>query len=183
MQPEFSRTISVAEIKNDGLVQEIEAEPHECVALAQRFDIIALQRLRAKARVFPYGSGNCRLRVTFVADVLQSCVVTLDPVSARVSEEFELMFASAAGHDAATEEIGFDPIADDPPEPLEGDVIDIGECVAEHLALALDPYPRKADADEVLRESATVDTDSSVQDKPHPFAMLAALKDGTEADR
>ncbi len=33
------------------------------------------------------------------------------------------------------------------PEPWSGNVIDVGEAVAEHLALALDPYPRATGAD------------------------------------
>ena len=32
-----------------------------------------------------------------------------------------------------------------PPEPFDGDAIDLGELAAQQLALALDPYPKKSD--------------------------------------
>lgn len=43
----------------------------------------------------------------------------------------------------------------DEPEPLEGTILDLGEIVAEELALSLDPYPRGPLADEIMRAWST----------------------------
>jgi hypothetical protein len=51
-----------------------------------------------------------------------------------------------------------DPLADEP-EPLEGDRIDLGEIVAEELALAIDPYPRAPGAELAAAAPAAGDTE------------------------
>ena len=71
------------------------------------------------------------------AAVVQSCVVTLDPVTQRVAERFVIRFVPA-GRESEDDD---DP--DSPDQiPYEGRSIDLGEAAAEQLALALDPYPR-----------------------------------------
>ena len=115
------------------------------------------------------------VKVTFTADVLQSCVVTLEPVSARLNEEFEVVFAPETG-DAGLDrdEIVIDVTETDPPEPLIGDSVDIGEMVAQHLALAIDPYPRKAGVD--WRPEETTESTDDDGRAESPFAVLAGLK-------
>jgi uncharacterized metal-binding protein YceD (DUF177 family) len=81
-------------------------------------------------------------------------------VPQSIDETFDLRFAAGAKASAA------DP---DAPEPLEGDTIDVGAIVADHLSLALDPFPRAAGA---TYEPAAQPADA----KPNPFAALAQLK-------
>ena len=57
----------------------------------------------------------------------------------------------------------------------DGRVIDLGEAVAQTLALAIDPFPRSPDAEEVLQEAGLKD-----ETPTGPFAALAALRKGTE---
>ena len=47
---------------------------------------------------------------------------------------------------AAGGEMELDPEAPDPPDVLEGDALDLTAIVTEHLALEIDPFPRKPDA-------------------------------------
>jgi len=54
----------------------------------------------------------------------------------------------------------------------EGGAIDLGEAVAETLALALDPFPRSPDADAALREAGVLSEEDA-----GPFAALKALKE------
>ena len=51
---------------------------------------------------------------------------------------------------------------------LEGEVVDVGAYIVEHLALEVDPFPRKPDA--VFEQPGGTPIIS-------PFAALAALKD------
>jgi hypothetical protein len=53
-----------------------------------------------------------------------------------------------------------------------GDSLDIGEIVAEELALALNPYPRKAGLD----APQGPDGDAVGEPPTSPFAALAKLK-------
>ena len=63
------------------------------------------------------------------------------------------------------------------PEPLVDGQIDLGEVVAQFLAVAMDPYPRKDDAE--LPESIQSE-EAAEADKPNPFAQLAGLKEQLE---
>ena len=104
--------------------------------------------------------GVVLLDAAFEAAFVQSCVVTLEPVRGTISERFVLRYGPPGAEPAAdiapaAEERAF--------EPLAGDVIDIGEAVAQELSLQLPPFPR---LDEAAVEVAT-DTD--------PPAALAAL--------
>lgn len=138
---EFTRTLVVDPLPHAGLTFVVDAAPGERAALARRFDLIALDRLAASGWVRRGAArGSVLLEGRLEAAVIQACVVSLAPVPARLAVDFRRLFvATSAG--PAGREVVVDPLADEP-EPLPGRVIDLGEIVAEELALALDPYPR-----------------------------------------
>jgi uncharacterized metal-binding protein YceD (DUF177 family) len=167
---EFSRSISVDRLGHDERVYEIEANAAERAALAQRFAIISVDRLAARVSLRRVaGKTMVRLNGRFAADVVQSCVVTLEPVPAHLEEDFEMIFSPGPAADA--NEVVVDLDIEDPPEPIPNGIIDIGEATAEHLALALDPFPRAPGARVEGIEAA-----GPLPPKPSPFAALAALK-------
>ena len=69
------------------------------------------------------------------------CVASLDEFEAAVDETFRFGFVPAG-----TESDDPDPESEDE-VPYAGDTLDLGEAAVEQLALALDPYPRKPDAE------------------------------------
>jgi len=71
-----------------------------------------------------------------------------------------------------TGEMLLDPDGPDAPEVFTGDTIDAGVVAAEHVALAIDPYPRKADID-FSGHIESIDQDDR---KPSPFAVLKDWK-------
>src|SRR3546814_20303410 len=73
---------------------------------------------------------------------------------------------------AATEAgpIEVDIEAQDPPEPIFGDAIDVGEAVVQQFALALDPYPRAPWAE---AEGEVDPAPEAAEPRPHPFPVLA----------
>ena len=160
---ELSRPVDISGLGAGERTVEIEAGADEREALAARFELRALERLSATVRLARAkgSAGAVRLHARLVADVVQSCVVGLVPVPAHIDERIELLFAPAQTP-AVGGEVVIDALGEDPPEQLVDNVIDVGEVVAEHLALALDPYPRAVDAaldggvwsDEVTEESA-----------------------------
>ena len=84
------------------------------------------------------------------ADVVQSCVVTFEPVPAKIEAEFDRLFSRDVPEEAL-DEVEIDAEAE-LPEPLVDGRLDLGEILAEELSLALDPYPRSPEADLRLAE-------------------------------
>ena len=151
VMPEFSRTVPEEAMARGEVVREIEASPGECRALATRLGLVAVNRLSATVRLRRLEGGRMvRVRGQLSADVVQTCVVSLDPVPAQVVEAFGALFAPAAmipvdDPDGASGDLVMDPFAldEDLPEPMGEAGIDIGELTAQHLSLALEPYPRR----------------------------------------
>lgn len=108
-------------------------------ALANRFGLQAIDRLEGMFSVLRSGEG-ARAIGRLVADVVQSCVVSGEPVPAHVDEVLELRF-ELPRTDVAEIELEADALD---VMPVENDSIDLGEALAQALAVALEPYPRAA---------------------------------------
>ena len=141
--PEFSRLVPLARLGSEIFRQQIEATKDECDRLARRLDLIAIERLAATVTLRRQAGEIVLLEAVFEAELEQICVVTLEPVPAKVCQSFSLIYGPV---DEALSEIELD--VDDPVfEPLTGDAIDIGEAVAQELSLALPEFPRAPDAE------------------------------------
>ena len=168
--------VAVAQIPDRGLHRELDADEAQRKALA---DIAGLREVRsahASFDVIPKSGGRFHVAGHVRARVGQTCVVTLDPIETEIDEAIDLMFAppeqipalSDLVDDAASTEGDADP-----PEPIEGGVIDLGRLATDALFLGIDPYPRKVDA--------VFDHEVSPPDpEDHPFAALKALKAKTK---
>jgi uncharacterized metal-binding protein YceD (DUF177 family) len=162
--PEFSRLVPLARLGSEPFQTTIEATPEERERLAERFDLIVLDRLAAVVTLQRVSGERIRLDATFEAEFAQSCVVTLDPVPGRVAQTFSLIYAPLEEQQT---EIDID--VDEPVfEPLTGDAIDIGEAVAQELSLALPDFPRLADA--------SIDPLEAAEAEDSPFAALERLR-------
>jgi len=135
MAPEFSRVVALAPLPDSGREERLEASAAECAALARRFRIPAVDRLAARLLLRPEPGGGVLATGTLWADVVQACVVSLEPVAQHVEEPVTLRLLPP-GDEPSDDPDGPDEI------PIEGDAVDLGEAIAEQLALALDPYPR-----------------------------------------
>jgi len=61
---------------------------------------------------------------------------------------------------------------DDAPEVIENGVIDLGELAAQHLSLAMDPFPRRDDAE----IPAAYRPQDGAEEEGQPSALAQALK-------
>lgn len=155
---------------------KIEADAEERAALAKRFGLLSLESFTAEGRLEVFdGGASARLAGQIRADVVQECVVTLEPVAAHLEDDFTILYARNAPTDLERGEIAVDAEQDDEdaPERLPESGIDIGEAAAECLGLALDPYPRAPDADEAM---AALNQESEEEGAESPFAVLRSLK-------
>jgi uncharacterized metal-binding protein YceD (DUF177 family) len=168
MTPEFSRTYRLDSLGIDRAI-EIEAHAEERAALAQRFGLLSLENLSAQAKLSP-GTQGIEAQGTLHARGEQACVVTGDPVPVALDEAFAIRFVAADTPDNV-EEIE---IAADDWDIVEhdGNMIDLGEAVAETLGLALPPYPRGPHAEDRLKAAGVLS-----EEEAGPFGVLAALRD------
>lgn len=142
---EFSRPIEAASIGPRITRREVQTSLAERAAIAAALDLVGIDHLTATVNLRRLASGLIEADGTLEADVIQSCVVSLEPVPAHVTDTFRVTFGTPAAP-PALDEIDIDYEELDPPEPILDGVIDLGPLVVEHLSLALDPYPRKPDA-------------------------------------
>lgn len=171
MTPEFSRPERIDQIHERERVVDMTATPEERVALARRFDLVSLDRLRAHFAVRREAAGiTARGRVE--ADVVQACSVTGEPVVTKVDEPAQLLFVPE--QDEAGDEVELSADALDS-IPYQGDRIDLGEAAAETMALALDPFPRSPGAAAALREAGVL-----TEEEAKPLGPLAGLRDKLE---
>lgn len=138
---EFSRPLSVDKIPAPGVEETLIASDKERKELAQRFGLLDLKDLSATLSVHPASNRQgFAVTGTMNADVVQQCVVTLEPLANHIEHQIDVLFAFPEGDEAAPAQIEMD---EDQPEHIIDGVIDLGELVAQHLGITLDPYPRK----------------------------------------
>ena len=150
------------------------ADEAEREALREICDLVAVERMEAHFTVKPWRKTGFSVKGRVSADVVQACVVTLEPVVQAVDEEVDVKFVPAREAEKWRErpdeegEIVVDVEAEDPPELYEGNALDLGALAAEYFALGLDPYPRAPGVMfEGAGEAAVPDAD---EERQKPFA-------------
>ncbi len=152
---------------------EIEPDAAECAAVAGHLNILGVKKLRFSGEFTPQGRTDWELTAKIGATVQQACVVTLEPVTARIDEPVMRRYI-ANFEDPDEEEVEM--TADENTEPLPASV-DVAAVMIEALSLALPPYPRKDGAE--LGEAVYSDKGVApmTDDDAKPFAGLGALRD------
>jgi len=172
--PEFSRLFPVEALGEDEVIERVEASEAERRALARRLGLLSLDRLAAELRISrPEAGAVVAVAGRFEAEVTQACVVTLAPLRSRVAQDFRSLSSLAPGEAGP---VDVDPAADDPPEPIGPDGLDLGETVVQQLAVALDPYPRSEAATLEALEWGGREQDEAA--RPSPFKGLEGLARG-----
>jgi len=170
--PEFSRPIRIDQLARHAQTTTITADTAEREALVKRFNLASLDRLEADYALSEENDAIfARGRVR--AALAQPCVATGVPVPESIDTDFLLRFVRESDALPEGEEMELD-AEDCDTIGYDGLVIDMGEAVAETVALAITPYPRAPDADTHLREAGVIS-----EEQASPFAALLALKNKT----
>ncbi|MEL7459332.1 MAG: YceD family protein [Pseudomonadota bacterium] len=148
--------------------------PEARADLAREFDLQALKKARLEGRVVPEGQADWRLEAKLGATAVQTCVVTLGPVTTRIDAPVTRLYLAdpAPMPEAGEVEIP----EDDSVEPL-GETIDLHRLFAEALALALPDFPRAPDATLETQVFTTPGKTPMGDADIKPFAGLKALRD------
>ena len=177
---EIERLVDLDRMGPGGAAVEIVASDSERAALAKRFGFLDLPAFSARVTVDRRIGGQVVVEGRLRGRIVQACVLTLDPVTQDLDEPFRIVFKQGVD-DERDPESGEAVLAAqaEAPEPLEGNVLDVGEIVAEQLSLAADPYPRRPGVklEDVLPKPRSGGRAAPPEPRRHPFAGLAALKD------
>jgi hypothetical protein len=149
----------------------IAPERDDLARIAQWADIEAIDAFQAKIALRKMSASRFALDVTLTADIVQNCVVTLDPLRSHIERVFtrELILTQVTPRPSKIIDVEPAPVDEDGREEIESLRYDLAVPVLEEFALAIDPYPR---APGVEFDPPAEDADSPV----HPFAALKGLK-------
>jgi hypothetical protein len=118
MQPadpaEFSRPLPLDRIGTTQHREEVTATDKERADLAERFSLLSLDSLSASFALKRVRKDLVRVKGHVRAELAQACVVTLDPVPARIDERFEVDFLE--GVQPAVSDLELDAEAAEAPE-------------------------------------------------------------------
>lgn len=166
----WSEPLRLSEVARGPVRKKLEADEKTRAAIARHLGLVSIEALNADLTIRPWLDG-AEIEGWLNAEVTYTCGVSAEPFADKVSGDFTLRAVPAGSENApqedTAEELELDPEADDPPDVLGGDVLDLGGYVVEHLSLELDPFPRKPGA--VF--------EPPVETEPlSPFAALRVLK-------
>lgn len=159
---EFSRPLRVDRVPALGCHERLVADEKECAALAKRFDLPRVHSLGGLLKVVPWRGGGLKVTGTLDTRVDQVSVISLETFTSDLEFAIERYFLSPrAGQPAAGEDV----------DVIENGVVDLGEILAESMALELDPYPRREG--EVFNDIKEEHPENA---KVSPFTGLSRLK-------
>lgn len=170
MSDGWEKLLKLHELNQGPVRLSLAPDEAERAAVAKRLGLRRAPKLTAEVTVKPWLDG-AELSGRFDAVVEYVCGVTLDPFEAPVRGEIFARVVPAGSPHAPAEpqgEMDLDLEADDPPDVLAGETVDVADYVIEHLALELDPFPRKP--------GATFDYQPP-QEEESPFAVLKKLQE------
>lgn len=166
--PPWSAPVRLSDVGRGPARRTLTADEAARRRVADALDLSDLIELTAEVQLAPWMDGVL-VRADWRARVVQTCGITLDPLESDLTGSFEVRAVPEDSPLAPSGEVAveLDLEAPDPPDVLEQDVVDPAAYVVEHLALEIDPFPRKPDA---VFEPPEAEPETS------PFAALLQLK-------
>jgi hypothetical protein len=167
----WSAPFRLSELAGGPAARRLDADEETRARIAQDLDLVAVDRFSGEVRILPWNDG-AELRGRFSAKVVYRCGVSLEPFDDSLTGEFTVRVVPPGSPFAAEPpesggEVELDLEGEDPPDVLEGETVDLGAYLVEHLGLELDPFPRKPGA--VFEPPPQAGPES-------PFAVLRQLK-------
>ncbi len=186
IKSEIERFLDLDKIGPGGTALEITTSESERAALAKRFGFLGLPAFSARMTVDRKPGGQVVVEGRLKGRIVQACILSLDPVTQELDDAFRLVFAESVSEDLDPESgEALLNAQGDAPEPLTGNMLDVGEIAAEQLSLTADPYPRRPGIklEDVLPKAKGGARRAAPEQRRHPFAGLAALRDKSRRDR
>ena len=164
----WPRPLKLSELTRGMVAKRFALDAGDREKIAAELGVDGLARLEAEVETSPWLDG-ARVRGRFRALVQQTCGVTLEPIESEIDQDFEVKLLPSGSPNAPTEpeDAVLDPEAEDPPDLIEDDRVDLAALVVELLAVEIDPFPRKP---------GVVFDPGPEEQPPSPFAVLKDFK-------
>ncbi|MCB1489239.1 MAG: DUF177 domain-containing protein [Bauldia sp.] len=168
------KPIDVDSIPAAGHIVRIEADADARAAIAAEYGLVGVNSFVAELEIGRQPNGSVTVEGRVRAEIVQNCVVSLEPVVQTIDEPISMRYvaegdATAPAPPKPGAEVHIDPDVE-PPDVLGDGTIDPGAVALEHMALAIDPYPRAPGA-----EIPTEFGESPENGHESPFSVLAKL--------
>ena len=175
--PPLSVPFDLASLSDRDVEVSLSPSPAERAAMATWLDASTVENLSATVRLSRLGEDFYEYTAMFAADVVQPCVVSLEPVHSHLTGSVSRQFrvSGKAGGKTRKEKWPesrskqISEAENDELEILPSPILDLAAPILEELSLAIDPYPRAKDAQLELPAEAR-------EEAANPFAVLAKLK-------
>jgi hypothetical protein len=173
--PPYAVPFELAGLSERGAELSLSPDAAERARIAAWLGALEVPRLDATIRLSRLDDDVYRYEADFTAEVVQACVVTLEPVpsmhAGRAERRYRVKGRSARRSSKVPKIDSADAGGgdEDAPEVILSSQLDIVAPVLEEISLSLDPYPR---APGVTFEPPK-DEDKAAD---NPFAVLAKLK-------
>jgi uncharacterized metal-binding protein YceD (DUF177 family) len=170
--PPLQQFYDLADVSEGGVEVAVRAEATQREALARWAGVEKVESFGALVDLRKSGPRRFSYAARLTADVVQTCVVTLEPLSVRLERDIARTLELARGRSRPGQD---DPPVwtpdddDEEPEKIETSRYDLAGPLLEEFVLAIDPYPRAPGVAFELPVPEDNPRDS-------PFAVLKALK-------
>lgn len=171
--------INVATLKDEPLDIIVEFDAADLAAMAERFGLIGLEGVEARACLSKHDRepGGYDLSITVSGRATQLCGVSQEPMVSPFHEQSNLLLVPLKRANELDESGALtDP--DIPEYEAFGDdgSLDIAEILAQSISLAIEPYPRREDAEITAFSHHSAGEEQALK-RENPFAILQNIKD------
>ncbi|MFC3051158.1 YceD family protein [Kordiimonas pumila] len=165
-------------IGRDPLSYKVTATSEQLKTLAERFDLVSVSFLDAAVTVKAVGDKD-RILVTGTVKtaLVQRCIVSLQDVPEQLDVPFTLLLVDPETADQMDADETY--LDDDAPDydSFDGDRVEVGEIVAQTVAVSMNPYPRADAAVPDLGKNPNISFGEPDVERKNPFDVLSKLKD------
>lgn len=166
----FQHYFKLGELTQAGSDVAVVASAEQLPGLAEWALVDKVTRFEAQLQLRRLSTTRFSYAADLVADIVQACVVTLEPVESHIVRHIERELHLAPKLPEDVRELTLSAGDDDVPETITSLHYDLAGPLLEEFLLEIDPYPRKEGA-----AFAPLPDAESAPEKP--FAALKALKD------
>lgn len=168
------RIYDLADLSEAGDEVTISTGDADLPRLAEWAGVDAMERFEGVVTLHRLSASRFHYRAVLNADVVQSCVVSLEPVQSHLERRFSRVLYLVprvhrpGGGEQKSEILTLAAGDDEAPEEIESPRYDLAGPLLEELSLGIDPYPRAPGVEFAPPAGG--------EDKASPFAVLRRLK-------
>lgn len=175
---DLSLSLAAAEIDREAKSFELAATAEQLAEVTERFDLVAIKTMTATVSISSKGPEEGILIEGKVrSELVQRCITSLADVPEVVDVPFSLLLVDPETADRMDADESYLDAEQPEYDALEGDTVDIGEIIAQTVAISMNPYPRAEGAELAGVTKAGISFNEPELEKKNPFAALGKLKD------